>query len=302
MPTAINSPLPSPGMALLQLRYEEAEKFALQEGYVKELIIGTTDEFQKSDIEEFEGQILIHNGVIFYTGNLSDIHQAVAAMMGRVLEAKLNQHFGHVFECRPGSGKLFENQLGCHYRWRKIADQCVYPWLLRFPSQELSSQLLVPVEVSYLNETLFRLLIEGVGWTNSLQPNTHSCVLVKIYQDMTKGYLSMRIMVVAKEPPNSEAIKSNLRRTYLCSSGTLPNQRWSSDVPRETIEDTFKINLLFDQIFLAEMLDEIYFGPPQVILMHLRLFNPATLLVEDVQIDIYEFVRYCACKFLMERF
>lgn len=284
-------------MHSLRDRYLEAEKIAIKEGFKNEIVLGNVDEFPTSELETFDGKIFIHEKIIYYTANLSRLHQNISNRMGRVLEDHLNRQLGNLFECNPGACTPFENQLGCHARWNKMADQTISPSVMRFLDKRVNAQILIPIEVSYNNESLFRLIVEGIGWTNSMQPNTHCSVLVKVNEDKLTGKFSLRIIVIAKQDFSEEGNNPNLKKTKTCPTGSLPAQKWDCFVSSEVIECFFKITLLYDALFTSEMLRDIFYGPGQRFMMPLRLLNPASGNVEELFVDIFDFLKYCASFF-----
>lgn len=261
----------------------------------EELYVGYQSEFSMEEIADIEEKIFIHGGVIFYTGNLSDIHQFAVGDLTRDLDKAMNRSLGQSVEIFPGlQNTYYVNEFGCHARCKKIPDIAV------IMSRRLSlksigeSNFLMPVEIAYKNESLFQLLIEGFSWINQHQPYAYSALLVKICPNEK----AIRVIVVNKRESGGPPSPDMLVISQACPSGILPNPKWRPLTEKTIIEDYFKKTLAFDRIFLADELRDILSTEPYEILIPIQIFNPVTFQVQPVYIDIFHFLQNCALSLL----
>lgn len=274
----------------LQERYDYAVRQSMETGYSEEIPLGNVKDFTPEDLENFVGDIMIHSGIITYTGNVSRLHQMVAASIGNCILNELNATIGPNFYFSTGSPSSYVNELGCHSKWNKVPDFSVIPDYAKYDDPNFRFENLVPIEVAYRNESLFKLIVEGFGWVNDFQPFTYSTVLLKIIEDPSTKSHALRILVIMKF--NRLVRKSpQLFDTCICSSGSIPDPCWNSWISSKSIED------YFDYTITSEAFDDIRAGKWKAFPILLLVFNPETRKAERVFVNVIELLLKCSRLF-----
>lgn len=174
-----------PGYRSLEWDISVARQKALEESYNKPVFVGFVNFYDPEELLEINAKVMVRENRIYLIECPLDLHEFCANEIAGEIAWNLSKAI--IFDERlvnqgcQGTFKGFVNKFMCGTSGiGKLPDDAIY---LKIPRPMISRPVIF--EVSFRNEKLRELLIEGASWVNQ-HTDTDICVLLEVTENKQK--------------------------------------------------------------------------------------------------------------------